>query len=260
MAELNGVPITVQQLQSLALNNYGHFTSMLVEDGGVQGFSLHLDRLVHDCRRVFDAELDRERVRELIRHATSGIANTQVVRVTVFDPSLELGRPGTDADPHVLVTTRPAPGHALPPLRLQTASYAREMPEVKHVGLFGTLRLRRAAQRAGFDDVLFTSADGTISEGATWNIGFVTDDGIAWPDAECLPGVTMALLTEAIEIPAKRQAIKVGELDGMQAAFVTNAAVGVRPVAGIDGYEWPDSNPLLDDLKKVYEDIPTEVV
>lgn len=33
----------------------GHFTSMRVEHQRVRGPSLHLDRLVRDCRRVFDA-------------------------------------------------------------------------------------------------------------------------------------------------------------------------------------------------------------
>ena len=44
MAELNGKPATLDDLQSLALTNYGHFTSMRLENGTVRGLSLHLDR------------------------------------------------------------------------------------------------------------------------------------------------------------------------------------------------------------------------
>lgn len=260
MAELNGVPITTGQLQALALTNYGHFTSMLVDGGKVRGLSLHLDRLVHDCRRVFDADLDPERIRELVQQALGDVAGALVVRVTVFDPDLELGHPGSDAHPYVLVTTRSAPTQSPPPLRVQTAEYVREMPDVKHVGLFGTIRLRRAAQRAGFDDVLFADTAGEISEGATWNIGFATGEGIVWPDAECLPGVTMALLNQAPEVTSVRRPINVADLPQMRAAFVTNAAVGVRPIAAIDDTGWPDVDPFLEDLRKVYADIPAETI
>lgn len=260
MAELNGVPITTGQLQALALTNYGHFTSMLVDDGKVRGLSLHLERLLHDCRRIFNTDLDPERVRELVWHALGDVAGALVVRVTVFDPDLELGHPGSDADPHVLVTTRLAPAQSPPPLRIQTAEYVRDMPDVKHVGLFGTIHLRRAAQRAGFDDVLFTDAAGAIFEGATWNIGFATDEGITWPDAECLPGVTMALLNQAPEVTSMRQSVNVADLPQMRAPFVTNAAVGVRPIAAIDDIEWPGVDALLEDLRKIYDDIPTEKI
>lgn len=73
---------------------------MLVDGGKVRGLSLHLDRLVHDCRRVFDADLDPERIRELARHALGDATGAVVVRVTVFDPDLELGHPGSDVNWH----------------------------------------------------------------------------------------------------------------------------------------------------------------
>lgn len=69
MAELNGRPVGADELQALALTNYGHFTSMRVEDGRVRGLALHLERLARDCRAVFGAELDTGRVRELARRA-----------------------------------------------------------------------------------------------------------------------------------------------------------------------------------------------
>ncbi|MFC7466518.1 aminotransferase class IV [Actinomadura keratinilytica] len=57
---------------------------------------------------------------------------------------------------------------------------------MKSVGLFPTLRLRRQAQRAGYDDVLFTGADGDLLEGGTWNIGLVRDGEVVWPGGEVL--------------------------------------------------------------------------
>ncbi len=45
MAELNGVPADLDQVQVLGLTNYGHFTSMRVDDQRVRGLSLHLGTL-----------------------------------------------------------------------------------------------------------------------------------------------------------------------------------------------------------------------
>src|SRR3954447_8146397 len=184
--QLNGVPPTMDQVKALALTNYGHFTSMLAEDGHVRGLSLHMQRLARDCRLLFDVDLDIDQVQHYIRQALVDQAPRTVVRVTVYDPTLELSTIGADSTPHVLVTTRAAGTAAPPPLRLQAASYRREIPAVKHIGLFGALRCRRTAQREGFDDVLFLNQDGTISEIATSNIGFVRDGHIVWPRSEWL--------------------------------------------------------------------------
>lgn len=258
MAELNGVPADLDQLKALALTNYGHFTSMRVDDQRVRGLSLHLERLMHDCRRLFDAELDPDRIRYLVRHALVDVGRSVVVRVTVFDPTLELGCLGTDAEPHFLVTTRPAAPTPLPALRLRSAIYRRDMPDVKHVGLFGSLRHRRIAQRNGFDDVLFTDADGTISEAATSNVGFVDGDRIVWPQADCLPGVTMRLIGQARETHATTAPITLSQLPDLEAVFATNAAVGIRPISAIDDVHWSDEHPVLRVLREEYASLPPE--
>ncbi|MCP2287160.1 Amino-transferase class IV [Nocardia amikacinitolerans] len=123
--ELNGSPITESDLAALGLVGYGHFTSMRVENHAVRGLSQHMDRLIRDCRTVFDTELDPDRVRELIRHALPDTASPVVVRVTVFDPHLGLGKPGADADPQILVTSREAPAVPQAPLTLRSAVYTR---------------------------------------------------------------------------------------------------------------------------------------
>ncbi|MFC4869068.1 aminotransferase class IV family protein [Streptomonospora arabica] len=257
MAQLNGAPATPSDLQTLALVNYGHFTSMRVDDQHIRGLSHHLDRLVKDCRQVFAADLDRDRVREFVRTAVADESGSFVVRVTIFDPQLEMGHPGSDADPHVLVTTRPAVALPPSPMRAKSAVYARDMPLVKHIGLFGQLRHRRTAQLSGFDDAVFVDTAGFVSEGATWNIAFFDGENVMWPDADVLPGVTMRLLQQVHEQTINAP-VNLSNLGGMEAAFATNTSVGVRPVICIDGTEFPGDHTVFADLRKEYEEIPPE--
>ena len=178
----------------------------------------------------------------------------------MYDPALELGTIGADASPSILVTARGKPDAVPTPLRLQAASYQREIPAVKHIGLFGALKSRRNAQREGFDDVLFLNPDGTISEIATSNIGFVREDQIVWPRSEYLNGITMTLLHQALDEPVVTEPLTLSDLPAMDAAFATNAATGIRAVASIDGTEWPTSHPALDVVRSLYADIPSERV
>jgi branched-subunit amino acid aminotransferase/4-amino-4-deoxychorismate lyase len=259
--ELNGFPPAVEQLKALALTNYGHFTSMLVDDGRVRGLSLHMQRLTRDCMQLFDVELDTDRVRHFVRRALTDGTEPIVVRVTVYDPSMNFGTVGADADPHILVTTRPAPRGVPGALRLQAAAYRREIPSVKHTGLLGALKRRREAQREGFDDILFLNPDGTISEIATSNIGFIRDGRVVWPRAEALQGVTMTLINQALDEPVTSEPLTLSELPSMEAVFATNAASAIRAVASIDGAEWRSANNK--DIRRLFElylDIPGERV
>ncbi|GAA2095324.1 hypothetical protein GCM10009759_23420 [Kitasatospora saccharophila] len=231
MAELDGRPVTAGQLQVLALTNYGHFTTMLVEDGRVRGLDLHLERLERDCAALFGVVPDRERVRGFARRAVPA-AGAVAVRVTVFDPAIDLGSIGGRAEPRVLVTARPVGGGEPGPIRVRTVRFERELPEVKSVALFGALRQRRLAQQAGFDDALFVDRDGGVTEGGTWNVGFLRGGEPLWPRGAYLAGTAMALLRGACGGVEERVGT---ELAGVEAVFATNAAVGVRPVAAVDG-------------------------
>lgn len=259
--QLNGQPATTADLATLALVNLGHFTSMRVDDGHVRGLSLHMDRLVANCAEVFNTQLDSDRTLALIRAAAEasghGPSGSFTIRVTVYDPGLDMGHPGADATPQILVTTRPAATGQLPPLTVGLAEYQREVPGVKHIGLFSTLHYRRQAQRAGFADVLFAGSDGLISEGATWNVGFIDADGqVVWPKADVLDGVTMQLLQQGDDFSV--QPVSRTGLSGMAAAFATNTSIGVRPISRIGTVELDDQHPALATLAAAYTAIPGE--
>ncbi|MER6316464.1 aminotransferase class IV [Streptomyces sp. NPDC001581] len=178
--------------------------------------------------------------------------------MTIFDPALELGHPGADAHPQVLVTSRPNAAMPPPPLRAKTFQFSRDTSAVKHIGLFSQLKLRREAQLAGFDDAIFVEPNGTISEGGTWNLGFVDAAGtVVWPEAPILPGVTMQLLQGAHEQTEIRP-VPLADVPQMRAAFATNTSIGVRGIVAIDDVEFPSHDPVLDVPRKVYSNLPDE--
>lgn len=226
---------------------------MLAENGRIRGLSAHCDRLTRDCRLLFGVELSAARVRDDLRPVVAQ-PGTRMVRVTVFDPAADLLHP--DGEPAVLITTRPAGTAAPPPLRLRTVPLRRELPEVKHVGLFGTLWARREARRAGADDALLIDRT-MITEGPTWNVGFVRDHDLVWPAAAVLPGVTQLLLDSAG--PASvTWPVRVDDLAGFTAAFATNSGFGVRPIAAVDQHEFDHDHPVLRRLSEAYAAIPGE--
>lgn len=260
MVTLDGKPVSADDLLPLALTNTGHFTSMRVSaDGSIRGLTLHMERLVRDCAIVWGAELDPERVRGYVRQGLEGQSRPCVVRVTIYDPKVGMGRPADADDPHVLVSVRSAGALPPEPLRAQSVVYERDLPEVKHVGLFGALHARGAAQRAGFDDALFVGKDGLVSEGGTWNVAFVDQEGtVVWPDAPVLPGVTMALLQQHAE--HRVATVTLEQAKGMAAAFATNTSIGVRLLSAIDDVEFPVDHPVLRQLQEAYLSIPGETL
>ncbi len=260
MAELNGSPITPQEALQLGLVNFGHFTTMRVEDRHVRGLSHHLDRLVYDSLTLFHTDLDRDRVRQLVRRTVGDERGTLIVRVTVFDPALELGHLGAVAEPDLLVTTRPATTKWSPsPMRVKSVTYCRDLPGVKHVGLFGSLWHRRMAQRAGYDDALFIDGSSFLSEGVTWNVGCYDGERVVWPNAEVLPGITLRLLKQAYD-QAITAPVSLNDLGRMDAMFATNATVGVRAIAAVDDIQLADEHPIFRTLRKEYEGIPAELL
>ena len=241
--------------RSLALTNYGHFTSMRAEHGRVRGLALHLERLRRDARTLFDIELDTDAVREECRRHIEGI-ETAMVRVTVAGHDFDMSHPAEPVKPNVLVTARAAAELPAPPHRVQTVPFHRDVPAAKHVGLFGSLYLRRQAQLAEFDDVLFLDSEDHIYEGATWNVVCVSGDRVIWPIGETLPGVTMRLLRQSH--PGVEAYVPRSELSGMDAIAEVNANVGIRPIIAVDDIEFPADHPVFDHLRSTYDDVPWE--
>jgi branched-subunit amino acid aminotransferase/4-amino-4-deoxychorismate lyase len=258
--ELNGAPASVDDLRHLVQTNYGHFSAMRVEGGGVRGLDLHLDRLDASTQALFGVPLEHERVRAYLRHAIAG-ARELSLRVNVFSRALDREHLAQPAQPDVLITASEPRAASIAPLRVKSCTYARDMAAIKHVGTFSLFHHRRLAQLAGFDDALFADAAGRISEGSIWNVGFVDANGVVWPEAPQLDGTSMQLLKAGLArtgMPSATRAIHLDDLGSYRTAFFTNASVPVRPIASIDEHRFEIDEEVFAMLARCYESSPPQ--
>ncbi|MDH5824180.1 aminotransferase class IV [Luteimonas sp. RD2P54] len=239
----DGRPAPAAALQALALTNYGHFTTMQVRAGAVQGLDLHLARLREATRELFGRDLDPERLRSGWRGAlaAAGAADC-TLRSTVFltgaDP---LQRETGDASVQVLDAVSPAREPDATALRVRSCRHVRAAPHLKHVGTFALFLHRRLALREGLDDALFVDDQGTVLEGTLWNLGFLEAEGVIWPRGPALRGIAERLLQAGLAaagVPQATRPVGLRELAGFRGAFACNAR-GVQAIGAIDQVRFP---------------------
>ncbi|SNQ49383.1 Branched-chain amino acid aminotransferase/4-amino-4-deoxychorismate lyase [Frankia canadensis] len=260
--EVDGRAMPPDGPHPLALATHGHFTVMQVRGGGVRGLGLHLARLDAANRELYGSPLTSDLLRARIRHALAGAgagAGDASAGTSGGDATVRVvaTRTAGDGPSRIIVAvTAPAEASAVPQ-RLLSVPYTRPFAHIKHLGTFGQLQYNRVARARGFDEALLTCPDGTMTEGATTNVGFLSADTVVWPAAPALHGVTMALvepLTNGV-----REPLRLADLDRFDAAIVTNSR-GIAPVAAIDDHRFPGSTPLVEELIRRYRAIPLDAV
>lgn len=239
----NGRPATADDLAG-AVVNYGHFTSLQVRNGAVQGLDLHLRRLRQGTSELFGSTLDGSQVQAWILAAlhAEGVVDASV-RVTVFSRAFDFRQPLQVLPVDVLVAVSAPVTLPATPRRVRSVVYQREMPQLKHVGTFALFQHRRLALQAGFDDALFVDGQGRVSEGTTWNVLFGRGDEVVWPQAEALRGTQERLLQAGWGGVPVLEPVRLADLGGFDAAVACNAA-GVWPLAAIDGVGFARSEAL----------------
>ncbi|MCU1037531.1 aminotransferase class IV family protein [Stenotrophomonas maltophilia] len=249
MVSCNGRAAQVEDLLP-ALVNYGHFTSLQVRGGAVQGLDLHLARLSQATRELFGSELDTVQVEAWMAQALqqSGQADASL-RVTVYSRRFDFRNPLAAVPVDVLVAVS-APVTLTVAKRVRSVAWQRELPQIKHVGTFGLFAERRAAMAEGFDDALFVTADGDVSEGSTWNLAVHDGERLLWPQAPALRGTAEALLKQHWPGPQASQPLRLADLAGVKAAFACNAS-GLWALEAIDGHVLAGSQALAEQGRAV---------
>ena len=223
---------------------------MQVRGRRTRGLPLHLRRLEAANKELFEAGLDHERVRELIRHALRDVDDASV-RVYVFESGEE---------PATMVTVKP-PGGVSRPQRLESVRYQRPDAHIKHLAT-GQAFYSRLARRDGFDDALLTASDGRVSESAIANIGFFDESGVVWPDAPFLHGITMQLLERELPdvgVPSRRAEVRLHDIPSFEGAFLSNAR-GVVPVTHVDGASLPVPAERMQAVSDAYASVPWDTI
>lgn len=261
--EINGEPARVDDLRLLVATNYGHFTSMQVEHAAVRGLKLHLDRLEQGTRELFGSALDRERVRGYLRHAIGDDTQPLSLRVNIFSRAFDREKPFASVRADVLVTVSKSAPASAEPLRVKSLRFERTLPDVKHVGTFPLFHYRRLAQVAGFDDALFIDHGGHVSEGSIWNVGFFDGEGVVWPNAPQLHGISTQLLQRGLAnagVRSTSRSVTLDDLHRFRAAFFTNSSQPVRPIACVDGNEFEQDADFFTRLSSCYDSNALETI
>ncbi len=232
---IDGLPATEADLHYLATVNYGAYTAFRVEAGDVRGLDLHLGRLDAYAVELFGAPVGETRLRDLLRTALADRRDAWV-RVSLFSPDIWPRTPSARTRPRVMTTVSPPPPPLATSVRIRVQTYGREEAHIKHTATFGLIRARRLAREAGFDDVVFADADGLISEGASWNVGFLSGETVVWPQAPMLSGVAQSLIQAGLPkvgMTGTTAPIHVADLDRFDGAFLCNSATPACPITAI---------------------------
>jgi branched-subunit amino acid aminotransferase/4-amino-4-deoxychorismate lyase len=140
---------------------------------------------------------------------------------------------------------------------------ARRLPDpgpesvCKHLGRRLWREALVAARAQGFDEVLLSDRLGRVVEGAVSNVFCVTDGRVRTPAVACgpLPGTArgrVIRLARQIGVAIEEGGLTPADLCAAQELFVTNALVGIRPLAALDGVPFVAPGPVTARLQAAW--------
>jgi para-aminobenzoate synthetase component 1 len=122
--------------------------------------------------------------------------------------------------------------------RVRTAPAARAgaLHGVKSLAYLENILAKRAAQAEGFDEVVFADPAGALLEGAGSNLCLVSVGRVfTAPLGGILPGVARSVVLEICGGRAEERPLTGELVAAAEEVFLTNALLGVMPVAELDG-------------------------
>ncbi|MEO6340009.1 MAG: aminotransferase class IV [Caulobacteraceae bacterium] len=224
----------------------GLFETVLAEHGRLVLWAEHMRRLADGCAVLGLPAPDADRCAVAARDAlaTAGLeASRAAVRLTwtAGPGGRGLERP---AEPHPELIVTAAPSALDPtPISLATVTLRRNptspTSRLKTLAYLDSVMARRQAHAAGAGEALMLDTGGRLACAAAANLFWIEGDRLFTPALDCgvLAGTVRAALVERfapVETSVPRDA-----LDRADAIFLTNSLIGVRPVAHLDGRDYP---------------------
>jgi len=236
----------------------GLFETIRVEDGAPRRLSRHMRRLASSARALdLPVPVSAEAVKAGILSLT-GEAGLWAARLTVTrgpgGRGLDLPEP---LEPAALLSAAPYQGQGTP-ARLVISDVTRSVRAVssrhKTLSYIDNVEARRRARALGADDAVMLNGLGDIACASAANIFWIAGGRLYTPALSCgaLAGITRACVMRqagALKIPVEAGRFSAAAVQSAEAAFLTNALTGVRPVAGIGGRSLNAGHPMLVKLK-----------
>jgi branched-chain amino acid aminotransferase len=215
---------------------YGCFEAMRAYNGVPFRLQQHLDRLERSAGNLRIPIASMDSVANWCRTVAS--PGEGVVRVFVTG-GLDMAVPGTDNE--VIVFMQPLPGiPAVFSLDFVDAPWhpdgrTSELTGAKTLSYGPNLAATIAAKSRGFDDAVLVGTGGTVLEGPTFSIGWVTDGVIQTPslDANILESVTRSVAIEVATHLGYRVvegAFPMSDMEGADEVFMMSTVREVSPV------------------------------
>jgi branched-chain amino acid aminotransferase len=209
------------EISQEVLTGQGVFETILVSEGVPLFFEQHLARLVNSCQIMGFASPDLEVIRSGVNQLLSiGAGVLGRLRVTYFGGALLMSLVGVD----------PWPASARVILSPWVRNPNSAITGAKSVSYAENAVALNWAKDRKYDEILFFSAAGDLSEASTSNVVVVVGGKALTPalSSGCLPGITRSVLLE-------RGLVVEADIDGKLLAKASSAALlsstrGVQPI------------------------------
>ncbi|MGH8875851.1 MAG: aminotransferase class IV [Stackebrandtia sp.] len=243
----------------------GLFETINVRDGEAWQLEPHLERMARSASKMEIALPDLGAIRELCSQALEAFGSeTEGALRLICTRGLESG-----SEPTLWLTVNPVPdsqrnarrdGLKLVELSLGYPVDVRgESPWLlggaKTTSYAVTMAAQRYAAANGYDDALWTSADGFVFEGPTSTLVWLEGDTLYTVpyDTGILIGTTAAFVFDHIwelGLKSAEKRIHPADLTGVDGAWMTSSVRGVAPIRSLNGIEMNQS-PHTAELQKL---------
>jgi branched-chain amino acid aminotransferase/4-amino-4-deoxychorismate lyase len=242
----------------------GLFETVLARNGVLVRLAAHLDRLASGCAALGlpapdRADAERRMRRALAEAGLDGARAAVRLTLTAGSGGRGLDRPVAPR-PRLVATAAPAAVVATP-ARLVTAAVRRNdqspAARLKTLAYLDNVLARAEARRAGADEAVMLNTRGELACAAAANLFWIADGALITPALECgvLAGTTRARVlacASALGVAIRETRAGPQALEAAEAVFLTNALIGVRPAAAVDGRDLAP-HALVADLVRALE-------
>jgi len=244
----------------------GVFSTLKVNNGVVEAYYLHVERLIKQCEelQIIPPNISGDWVKQLLiqNNALKGTWRMKMIISGGEGPLLNLEKRTSSG---LLMTIKPyhPPSNNLK-LGISDHVFAAPLAHLKTLSYLDRLFIKSAAAKKGCDDCLIKTPEGMILEAGSANI-FWTDKEQVYVPCPTLPylqGISLQFCIKALhQMGMKIHYCKlpVDALTNSHQLFACNALMGPQPVAFLENVPFPIDEALTRALREKYQSLISSV-